>query len=62
MVLTVVVSQLYGKKQMNFLTETEFSGAKKVLTSAALTYVAALASAIATIFRLLLVVNNGGRR
>ena len=42
--------------------ETEFSGAKKVLTSAALTYVAALASAIATIFRLLLVVNNGGRR
>lgn len=46
----------------HFLTETEFSGAKKVLTSAALTYVAALASAIATIFRLLLVVNNGGRR
>jgi hypothetical protein len=46
----------------DFLTETEYKGAKKVLTSAALTYVAALASALATILRLLLVVNGGGRR
>jgi hypothetical protein len=45
-----------------FLTDTEYAGAKKVLTSAALTYVAALASALATILRLLLVVNSGGRR
>lgn len=44
-----------------FLNETEYVGAKKVLTAAALTYVAALASALATILRLLLVV-AGGRR
>lgn len=45
-----------------FLTDTEYTGAKKVLTAAALTYVAALASALATIFRLLLVVSGGRRR
>lgn len=45
-----------------FLNDTEYSGAKKVLTAAALTYVAALASALATIFRLLLVISGGRRR
>lgn len=45
-----------------FLTDTEYTGAKKVLTAAALTYVAALASALATILRLLLVINGGRRR
>lgn len=45
-----------------FLTESEFVGAKKVLTAAALTYVAALASALATILRLLLVISGGRRR
>lgn len=49
-------------EQYGFLTETEYSGAKKVLTAAALTYVAALASAIATILRLLIIVNGGNRR
>ena len=49
--------------QNNFyFTEDEYSGAKKVLTAAALTYVAALASAIATIFRLLLIIAGGNRR
>ena len=48
--------------QYGFLTDNEYSGAKKVLTSAALTYVAALASALATIFRLFLVVNGARRR
>ena len=38
-----------------FLVGAEYSGAKKVLTSAALTYVAALASSLATLLRLLLV-------
>lgn len=38
-----------------FLTDSEYSGAKKVLTAAALTYVAALASAVATLLRLLLI-------
>lgn len=42
-----------------FLVGTEYNGAKKVLTAAALTYVAALASALATLLRLLLV---AGRR
>lgn len=46
----------------NFLNDNEFNGAKKVLTAAALTYVAALASAIATIFRLLLIISSGNRR
>lgn len=45
-----------------FLDAEEYSGAKKVLTAAALTYVAALASAIATILRLLLVISGGRRR
>lgn len=45
-----------------FLEGTEYSGAKKVLTAAALTYVAALASALATILRLLLIINRGNRR
>ena len=44
----------------NFLIGDEYKGAKKVLTAAALTYVAALATALATILRLLLVIN--GRR
>lgn len=43
-----------------FLDGYEYKGAKRVLTAAALTYVAALASAVATIFRLLLI--SGIRR
>lgn len=38
-----------------FLVGEEYNGAKKVLTAAALTYVAALASSLATLLRLLLV-------
>ena len=45
-----------------FLDEDEYKGAKKVLTAAALTYVAALASALATLLRLLLIVSGGSRR
>lgn len=45
-------------EQNGFLNNTETSGVKKVLAAAALTYVAALASALATILRLFLVVNN----
>lgn len=45
-----------------FLEGEEYSGAKKVLTAAALTYVAALVSALATILRLLLIINRGNRR
>lgn len=49
-------------EQYGFLSDTEYVGAKKVLTAAALTYVAALASSIATIFRIILVINGGKRR
>ncbi|MCM1114747.1 MAG: zinc metallopeptidase [Clostridium sp.] len=45
-----------------FLDSEEYKGARKVLTAAALTYVAALASAIATLLRLLLILNRGNRR
>lgn len=41
-----------------FLEGEEYNGAKKVLTAAALTYVAALASSFATLFRLLLILNR----
>ena len=45
-----------------FLTEQEYWGAKKVLTAAALTYVAALASALATLLRLLLLAGRSNDR
>lgn len=45
-----------------FLTEQEYRGAKKVLTAAALTYVAALASALATLMRLLLLAGRSNDR
>jgi len=48
--------------EYGFLNSEEYSGAKKVLTAAALTYVAALASAIATMLRLLLIIAGGRRR
>lgn len=49
-------------KANNFLNETEYKGAKKVLSAAALTYVAALVSALVTLLRLLLIVAGGRRR
>lgn len=45
-----------------FLTEQEYRGAKKVLSAAALTYVAALASALATLLRLLLLAGRSNDR
>ncbi len=45
-----------------FLTEQEYRGAKKVLTAAAITYVAALASALATLLRLLLLAGRSNDR
>lgn len=41
-----------------FLEGDELTGARKVLTAAALTYVAALASAIATLLRIVLIINR----
>ena len=45
----------------HYLEGEEYNGAKKVLTAAALTYVAALASALATLVRLFLIINRGNR-
>ena len=45
----------------HYLEGEEYNGAKKVLTAAALTYVAALASALATLLRLFLIINRGNR-
>lgn len=44
-----------------FLEGEEYNGAKKVLTAAALTYVAALASALATLLRLFLIAGRNNR-
>ena len=46
----------------NLLTEDEAKGARKVLTAAALTYVAALASSLAQLLRLVLISRSGSRR
>lgn len=43
-----------------FLDEQEFRGARKMLASAAMTYVAALASALASLFRLLIISSRDG--
>ena len=44
------------------LSETETSSAKKVLSAAAMTYVAALAVSVAQLFRLILLFGGGRRR
>jgi len=49
-------------EQGNILTEQEQIGARKTLTAAALTYVAATATALAQLLRLILLFGNRGRR
>lgn len=46
----------------NLLTPEEYQGAKKVLTAAAMTYVASAATSIAQLLRLLLIMNRRNRR
>ena len=48
-------------EEYGLLTDDERAGAKKVLTAAAMTYVAALAVAVAQLLRLLLIVANNRR-
>ena len=45
-----------------YLTSEELTGARKVLVAAALTYVAALAQALANLLRLILIYGGGRRR
>ena len=49
-------------KDTNLLTHDEQEGAKKTLTAAAMTYVAAAAVALAQLLRLILLFGNRGRR
>lgn len=53
---------LRGMQEACLLTENEIPGAKKVLKAAALTYVAALASSLLSVLRLILIANNARRR
>ena len=53
---------LQSIKMCEILDVDEISGARKVLTAAALTYVAALAVSVAQLFRLLLIVSGSSRR
>lgn len=46
----------------NILSMNEMSGARKVLTAAALTYVAAVFSSLLQLLRLIMIVNGGKRR
>lgn len=49
-------------KSYNILTPDELNGAKKVLSAAAMTYVAALAVAVAQLLRLVIIVNRRSSR
>lgn len=49
-------------RQSNVMNEEELSGTKKVLTAAALTYVAALALSIASLIRVLMITKNRNGR
>ncbi len=50
-------------EESGILYQEEISGARKVLSAAAMTYVAALASSLASLFRLILIANRAsGRR
>ena len=53
---------IHALSSSGILDETELNGAKKVLSAAAMTYVAALAVTVMQLLRLLLLVNNSRRR
>ena len=50
-----------GIRECGFLTEEEQKGARRVLTAAAMTYVAALATSLLSLLRLILIANNSRR-
>ena len=51
-----------GIKECGFLTKEERTGARNVLWAAAMTYVAALATSLLSLLRLVLIANNSRRR
>jgi Zn-dependent membrane protease YugP len=46
----------------DYLSQEEADGSRRVLRAAAMTYVAALATSLLTLLRLLLIASNGRRR
>ena len=53
---------IQGIQQSNLLTTDEIKGAKKTLQAAALTYIAATATTLAQLLRLILLFGNRSRR
>ncbi len=53
---------LEALKEQHLLEDSELAGAKKVLSAAALTYVASAAAAILTLLRLIMIFGGGRRR
>ena len=53
---------MVGIRECGFLTKEEQTGARKVLTAAAMTYVAALATSLLSLLRLIVIANNSKRR
>ena len=49
-------------RDSSMLTKNELSASRRVLTAAAMTYVAALVTSLLTLLRLLLLANRGSRR
>ena len=49
---------LEGIREMGILYDDELDGAKQVLSAAAMTYVAALASSLLSLLRLIVIANN----
>ena len=62
MVSSRAISAMEGIRSGAFLTQEEQSGARKVLTAAAMTYVAALATSLLSLLRLIVIENNSRRR
>ena len=48
--------------ESGYMTDTDLKASRKVLTAAALTYVAALAVSLANLLRLFILVNGSNRR
>lgn len=53
---------LKNLKEKYLLNESDYTGAKKMLTSAAFTYVAAVLATLMTILRYIIIAQNGNRR
>ena len=51
-----------GMRSCGLLADNELSGARRVLSAAAMTYVAALATSLLSLLRLIVIAQNSRRR